>query len=132
MICRTENNQSRLASLDCCRSMRIGKILVDSDPETHEARVIFAKFPSDIAQRKVLLLYPIMSSGNKVCRAMQVLKDHKVPENHVILINLFSTPQAAQRIVREFPNLTVLTTEVHDVTPNHFGQKYFGTDHTEF
>ena len=30
---------------DCCRSMRIGKILVDSDTETHEARVIFAKFP---------------------------------------------------------------------------------------
>ena len=112
--------------------MRIGKILVDSDPETHEARVIFAKFPSDIAERKVLLLYPIMSSGNKVCRAMQVLKDHKVPEEHVILINLFSTPQAADRIVREFPNLTVLTTEVHDVTPNHFGQKYFGTDHTEY
>ena len=23
---------------DCCRSMRIGKILVDSDTETHEAR----------------------------------------------------------------------------------------------
>ncbi len=117
---------------DCCRSMRIGKILVDSDPETHEARVIFAKFPSDVADRKVLLLYPIMSSGNKVCRAMHVLRDHKVPEEHVILINLFSTPDAARRIVKEFPNLTVLTTEVHPVTPNHFGQKYFGTDHTEF
>ena len=58
--------------------MRIGKILVDSHPETHEARVIFAKFPSDIAERKVLLLYPIMSSGNKVCRALQVLKENKV------------------------------------------------------
>ena len=56
--------------------MRIGKILVDSHPETHEARVIFAKFPSDIAERKVLLLYPIMSSGNKVCRALQVLKEN--------------------------------------------------------
>ena len=30
--------------------------------------------------RKVLLLYPIMSSGNKVCKAIQVLKDHDVPE----------------------------------------------------
>ena len=45
---------------ECCRSMRIGKILVDSDSETHEAHVVFAKFPDDIAQRKVLLLYPIM------------------------------------------------------------------------
>ena len=116
---------------DCCRSMRIGKILVDSDVETHEARVIFAKFPHDIAQRKVLLLYPIMNSGNKVSRAIKVLLEHRVPENHVILINLFSTPQAAKRIVTEFPNLTVLTSEIHEVAPNHFGEKYFGTDRAE-
>ncbi len=58
--------------------MRIGKILVDSNQKTHEASVVFAKVPSDIADRKVLLLYPIMSSGNKVCKAMQVLiKEYK-------------------------------------------------------
>ena len=116
---------------DCCRSMRIGKILVDSDSETHEARVIFAKFPYDIVQRKVLLLYPIMNSGNKVCRAIRVVLDHRVPEEHVILINLFSTPKAAKRIVTEFPNLVVLTSEIHEVAPNHFGEKYFGTDRAE-
>lgn len=118
---------------DCCRSMRIGKILVDSDAENHEARVIFAKFPHDIAQRKVLLLYPIMNSGNKVCRAVQVLLEHKVPEDHIILINLFSTPKAAKRIVSDFPNLCVLTSEIdtNGTLPNHFGEKYFGTDRTE-
>ena len=52
---------------------------VDSDYETHEARVIFAKLPSDIHERKVLLLYPIMSSGNKVCRAMQVNESSSIP-----------------------------------------------------
>ena len=41
---------------DCCRSMRIGKILVDSDSDTHEAHVVFAKFPDDIANRKVGIL----------------------------------------------------------------------------
>jgi len=117
---------------DCCRSMRIGKILVDSDTETHEARVIFAKFPSDIADRKVLLLYPIMRTGNKVCKAVNVLIDHKVPEKHIILINLFCTPDAAKRIVTCFPNLNVLTTELHQVTPNHFGERYFGTEHSEY
>jgi len=116
---------------DCCRSMRIGKILVDSDSDTHEAHVVFAKFPDDIANRKVLLLYPIMSSGNKVCKAVQVLKEHQVPEDHIILINLFCTPAAARRIVDENPNMTVLTTELHSVTPNHFGQRYFGTDHVD-
>ena len=78
--------------------MRIGKILVDSDSETHEARVIFAKFPYDIAERKVLLLYPIMNSGNKVCRAIRVVLDHKVPEEHVILINLFRSQTSYQAI----------------------------------
>ena len=37
---------------DCCRSMRIGKILIDSD-EAHVVFVVFAKFVEDIAQRKV-------------------------------------------------------------------------------
>ena len=46
---------------DCCRSMRIGKILVDSDIETHEAHVVFAKFPDDIANRKVRLVFKLVS-----------------------------------------------------------------------
>ena len=150
---------------ECCRSMRIGKVLVDSDSETHEAHVVFAKFPDDISSRKVLLLYPIMRyiyrhywqkishflsfrSGNKVCKAVQVLKEHNVPEEHIILINLFCTPDARNRIVQQYPDvnisfklseiffivtlqMTVLTTELHPVTPNHFGQRYFGTDYVD-
>lgn len=45
--------------------MRIGKILIDSDHDTHEAKVVYAKFPEDIAKRKVLLMYPIMSKLKK-------------------------------------------------------------------
>ena len=43
-----------------------------------------------------------------------------------------STPKAAKRIVTEFPNLCVLTSEIHEVAPNHFGEKYFGTDRAEW
>lgn len=93
---------------ECCRSMRIGKVLVDSDSETHEAHVVFAKFPDDIAGRKVLLLYPIMRSGNKVCKAVQVLKEHNVPEKHIFLINLFCTPDARDRIVDQYPDVRCL------------------------
>lgn len=38
---------------DCCRSIRIGKILVESDLDTHAARVVYARFPEDIARRQV-------------------------------------------------------------------------------
>lgn len=46
---------------DCCRSIRIGKILIQSDEETQKAKVFYAKFPPDISRRKVLLMYPILS-----------------------------------------------------------------------
>ncbi|XP_053677315.1 uracil phosphoribosyltransferase homolog [Anopheles nili] len=113
---------------DCCRSIRIGKILVESDAETHVAKVVYARFPDDIARRQVLLMYPIMATGNTVIQAVSVLKDHGVKENSIILSNLFCTPVAAHMVVTAFPDLKILTSELNPVAPNHFGQKYFGTD----
>nr|CAI5852042.1 unnamed protein product [Callosobruchus analis] len=113
---------------DCCRSIRIGKILVESDADTHEAKVVYARFPEDIANRHVLLMYPIMSTGNTVSKAVNVLLEHGVKEECIILSNLFCTPQAVQTVLDVYPKMKILTSEVHPVAPNHFGQKYFGTD----
>ncbi|XP_024946026.1 uracil phosphoribosyltransferase homolog isoform X2 [Cephus cinctus] len=114
---------------DCCRSIRIGKILVESNADTHEARVVYAKFPDDISERKVLLMYPIMSTGNTVIKAIAVLKEHNVQEENIILSNLFCTPIAAKTLVTAFPKMKILTSEIHYVAPNNFGQKYFGTEY---
>ncbi|XP_053229885.1 uracil phosphoribosyltransferase homolog isoform X1 [Podarcis raffonei] len=113
---------------DCCRSIRIGKILIQSDEDTQRAKVYYAKFPPDIFRRKVLLMYPILSTGNTVIEAVKVLIEHGVQPNVIILLSLFSTPHGAKSIIQEFPDITILTTEVHPVAPTHFGQKYFGTD----
>ncbi|XP_062917102.1 uracil phosphoribosyltransferase homolog isoform X2 [Mobula hypostoma] len=80
---------------DCCRSIRIGKILIQSDEETQRAKVYYAKFPPDIYRRKVLLMYPILSTGNTVIEAVKVLIEHGVQPNHIILLSLFSTPHDA-------------------------------------
>ncbi|XP_006901831.1 PREDICTED: uracil phosphoribosyltransferase homolog [Elephantulus edwardii] len=113
---------------DCCRSIRIGKILIQSDEETQKAKVYYAKFPPDIYRRKVLLMYPILSTGNTVIEAVKVLLEHGVQPSVIIVLSLFSTPHGAKSIIQEFPEITILTTEVHPVAPTHFGQKYFGTD----
>ncbi|XP_037636222.1 uracil phosphoribosyltransferase homolog [Sebastes umbrosus] len=113
---------------DCCRSIRIGKILIQSDEETQKAKVYYAKFPPDIYRRKVLLMYPILSTGNTVIEAVKVLIEHGVQPRHIMLLSLFSTPHGAKSIIQEFPEITILTTEVHQVAPTHFGQRYFGTD----
>jgi len=113
---------------DCCRSMRIGKILIMSDEETHEAKVFYAKFPPDIHSRKVLLMYPILCTGNSVMKAMEILLQHSVDEEKVIVLTLFATPDGIHSVLQRHPQIRILTSEVHNVVPLHFGQKYFGTD----
>lgn len=113
---------------DCCRSIRIGKILVERDADTHKARVVYARFPDDIDKRQVLLMYPIMATGNTVIEAVNVLKEHGVQESKIILSNLFCTPDAALSITSTFPDMTLLTSEIDPIAPNHFGVRYFGTD----
>ena len=136
---------------DCCRSMRIGKILIRRDQDTklpkvcsfsagctiivplsgHSlfiTQVYYAKFPPSIEQRKILLLQPVVETGATVSRALEVLKEHGVNEKNVVLVTLFCTPLGAYSCLKKFPNITVLTSEVHEQCPSHFGPKYFGSD----
>ncbi|KAM9539901.1 uracil phosphoribosyltransferase homolog isoform 1-T3 [Salvelinus alpinus] len=53
---------------DCCRSIRIGKILIQSDEDTQKTKVYNAKFPLDINRRKVLLMYPILTKYVSSCQ----------------------------------------------------------------
>ncbi|NWX03140.1 UPP phosphoribosyltransferase, partial [Caloenas nicobarica] len=71
---------------------------------------------------------PLLGTGNTVIEAVKVLVEHGVQPSVIILLSLFSTPHGAKSIIQEFPEITILTTEVHPVAPTHFGQKYFGTD----
>lgn len=48
---------------DCCRSVRIGKILIQRDEETAQPKLFYDKLPEDIADRWVLLLDPMFATG---------------------------------------------------------------------
>lgn len=48
---------------DCCRSVRIGKILIQRDEETSQPRLFYDKLPEDIKDRWVLLLDPMLATG---------------------------------------------------------------------
>jgi len=48
---------------DCCRSVRIGKILIQRDEETAKPKLFYEKLPEDIANRWVLLLDPMLATG---------------------------------------------------------------------
>jgi len=116
---------------ECCRSIRIGKILVQSVEDDHgrkKSSVIYAKFPSDIVTRKILLMYPIMTSGSTVNLAINVLKEHNVAESNILVLCLFSTPAGIQSVNSQYPDVHILTSEIHPSVPTDFGQRYFGTE----
>jgi uracil phosphoribosyltransferase len=48
---------------ECCRSVRIGKILIQRDEETAKPKLYYDKLPEDIADRWVLLLDPMLATG---------------------------------------------------------------------
>ncbi|KAK0265093.1 Uracil phosphoribosyltransferase, synthesizes UMP from uracil [Friedmanniomyces endolithicus] len=48
---------------ECCRSVRIGKILIQRDEETSKPRLFYDKLPEDVGERWVLLLDPMLATG---------------------------------------------------------------------
>lgn len=54
-----------------------------------------------------------MSTGNTVIQSVNVLKEHGVKEECIILSNLFCTPAAAKTIVTAFPKVRKLKNQVN-------------------
>ncbi|EEP79203.1 uracil phosphoribosyltransferase [Uncinocarpus reesii 1704] len=94
---------------DCCRSVRIGKILIQRDEETCQPKLFYEKLPQDIADRWVLLLDPMFATGGSATMAVEVLKAKGVPENRILFVNLIASPSAVESFARKFPQLRVVT-----------------------
>jgi uracil phosphoribosyltransferase len=107
----------------CCRSIRIGKILINEDN-----KIIYSRFTPDIRQRRVLLLYPLLCTGTAYIQAISQLIKKKVNESNIFLLCVFSTFYGIRRVHKEFPMVTVITSEINDDVPYHFTCNYFGTD----
>ncbi|KAF5524696.1 Uracil phosphoribosyltransferase [Colletotrichum aenigma] len=94
---------------DCCRSVRIGKILIQRDEETAQPKLFYDKLPEDIAQRWVLLLDPMFATGGSAIMAVQVLKARGVPEDRILFLNLIASPEGIKNFTSKFPKLRVVT-----------------------
>ncbi|KAN0097932.1 Uracil phosphoribosyltransferase domain containing protein [Tylopilus felleus] len=94
---------------EVCRSVRIGKILIQRDEETALPKLFYSKLPEDIASRYVLLLDPMLATGGSAIKAVEVLKEHGVPEERIIFINLIAAPEGLKAFCTKFPVLRVIT-----------------------
>lgn len=48
---------------ECCRSVRIGKILIQRNEETSKPILFYDKLPQDVKDRWVILLDPMLATG---------------------------------------------------------------------
>ncbi|KAF8607859.1 PRTase-like protein [Ceratobasidium sp. AG-I] len=94
---------------EVCRSVRIGKILIQRDEETAQAKLFYSKLPEDIAQRYVLLLDPMLATGGSAIKAVEVLKEAGVLEERIMFLNLIASPEGIRTFCGRYPALRMIT-----------------------
>ena len=121
---------------EVCKKIRVGKILIQRDEKTAKPILIYSKLPEDIAKRHILLLDPMLATGGSVCKAIDILKNRKIPEEKIIFINLISCLEGIKKLRRNFPRVKIVTGAVDKklnskafIIPGlgDFGDRYFGT-----
>jgi len=121
----------------CCAGIPIGKMLSCASANGEGRDLLYKKLPHDIHHRHVLLMDPVMCTGNSPSCAIEVLtQQHGVDEGSIVLLNLIAAPEGIHKVCGKFPRLKVITSEVDNgigpdnlVTPGvgDFGDRYFGT-----
>ncbi|KPI41742.1 Uracil phosphoribosyltransferase [Cyphellophora attinorum] len=119
---------------ECCRSVRIGKILIQRNEETGQPKLFYDKLPPDIKDRWVLLLDPMLATGGSAVMAVEVLKNRGVPEERILFLNLIASPEGIQKFSEKVPKVRVVTAFVDQglderfyIVPGlgDFGDRYF-------
>ncbi|KAG0496725.1 hypothetical protein HPP92_001416 [Vanilla planifolia] len=95
----------------CCKGIKIGKILIHRDGDDGK-QLIYEKLPNDISERHVLLLDPVLGTGNSANQAIELLIQKGVPESRIIFLNLISAPEGIHCVCKRFPSLKIVTSEI--------------------
>jgi uracil phosphoribosyltransferase len=85
---------------------RVGFIGLYRDEETLEPVEYYVKLPNDIAERDVILLDPMLATGNSTAAAVAKVK--AAGASSIRLIALIAAPAGIERIHREHPEVHVV------------------------
>nr|A5H0J4.1 RecName: Full=Uracil phosphoribosyltransferase; Short=UPRTase; AltName: Full=Pyrimidine-degrading protein 16; AltName: Full=UMP pyrophosphorylase; AltName: Full=Uracil catabolism protein 6 [Lachancea kluyveri]ABF58892.1 uracil phosphoribosyltransferase [Lachancea kluyveri] len=94
---------------DCCRSVRIGKILIQRDEETALPKLFYEKLPDDIADRFVFLLDPMLATGGSAIMATEVLIKRGVKPERIFFLNLICSKEGIENYHAKFPTIKIVT-----------------------
>ena len=113
---------------------KVGHIGLYRDPETHLPVEYYCKLPSDIANRLVILVDPMLATGGSAVDALSLLKKHGC--TNIKFLCLVSAPEGVKKVMESHPDVDIYTASLDECLNDHAyivpglgdaGDRIFGT-----
>ena len=120
--------------LNLIPSAKVGHIGLYRDPETHQPVEYYCKMPSDIAERDVIILDPMLATGGSASAAITFIKGYGC--KHIKLMNIIAAPEGIAVIQKDHPDVEIYVAAVDEKLNDHAyivpglgdaGDRIFGT-----
>jgi uracil phosphoribosyltransferase len=98
------------AVLSLVPGARVGFIGLFRDEETLEPVEYYVKLPDDLPDRDVILLDPMLATGNSTAAAIETVK--RAGATSVRLIALIAAPEGIARVHRDHPDVPIVVASV--------------------
>ena len=115
-------------------SAKVGHIGLFRDPETLEPVKYYCKMPTDIAERDVIILDPMLATGGSAIDAITQIKKHGA--KRIKLMNILAAPEGIARVRADHPDVEIYIAAVDEKLNDHgyivpglgdAGDRIFGT-----
>jgi len=115
-------------------AIKIGHIGLYRDPETLNPVEYYCKLPSDISERDVLLVDPMLATGGSASAAIQFLKNYGV--KNIKSVHLIAAPEGVEKLNEDHPDVEVYCAALDEKLNDHgyivpglgdAGDRIFGT-----
>jgi len=96
---------------------RVGHVGIYRDPASLEPHTYYCKLPSDIAERLVLVVDPMLATGGSAVEAIGLLKARGA--RVVRLMVLIAAPEGVRRVQEGHPDVDIYTAAVDERLDDH-------------
>jgi len=96
--------------LDLISGARVGFIGLYRDEETLMPIEYYVKLPTDVAIRDVILLDPMLATGNSTAHAVQLVKD--AGATSVLLISIIAAPEGIANVQEHHPDVQIVVAAI--------------------
>jgi len=120
--------------LNLVPSARVAHIGLYRDPQTLEAVEYYFKAPADVAERLVIVMDPMLATGNSAIAALDRLRRRGVRDMRFVC--LLAAPEGVERLTNAHPEVEIWTAAIDERLNDHgyivpglgdAGDRMFGT-----